>query len=134
MNRLVAGSLIAVSAAGALALTGSTAGASAQATTIDQKRAFGTVTNGATVCVGPLSPSDANGVQIFGFTNATPSLTWQVLTVSSQSAPTVVFQTTARSVSRVVPPSGNLMFEACAKKTAGAAQDFDLTLNSQALG
>ncbi|GAB1693146.1 hypothetical protein [Krasilnikovia sp. M28-CT-15] len=134
MNRLVAVSLIAVSALGVLVLPGSTAGASTQAATIDQKRAFGTVTNGSTVCVGPLSPSDANGVQIFGFTNASANLTWQVLTVSSQSAPTVVFQTTARSVSHVVPPSGNLLFEACVKKTSGPAQDVDLTLNSQALG
>jgi hypothetical protein len=101
---------------------------------IDQKRAFGTITTGARVCVGPISPSDANGVQIFGFTNGTTNLRWQVLTVSSQSAETVVFETTARFVSHVQPPSGNLLFEACVLKSGSAAQDFDLTLNSQALG
>jgi hypothetical protein len=102
--------------------------------TIDQKRAFGTITTGARICVGPISPSDANGVQIFGFTNGSTNLTWQVLTVSSQSAETVVFQTTARFVDHVVPPSGsNLLFEACVRKTGSAAQDFDLTLNSQQL-
>lgn len=84
--------------------------------------------------MGPLSPSDTQGVQIFGFTNASGTLTWQVLTVSSQSAPTVVFQTTARSVDHVQPPSGNLMFEACVVKTTTTAQDFDLTLNSQPVG
>jgi hypothetical protein len=101
---------------------------------IDQKRAFGTITTGARVCVGPLAPSDTNGVQIFGFTNGTTNLKWQVLTVSSQSAETVVFETVARSVDHVVPPSGNLLFEACVLKSANAAQDFDLTLNSQQLG
>jgi len=102
--------------------------------TVDQKRAFGTIARGSTVCVGPLSPSGPEGVQIFGFTNAQPALTWQVLTVSSQSAPTVVFQTTARSVDHTVPPSGNFLFEACVVKNANAAQDFDLTLNSSPLG
>jgi hypothetical protein len=77
-----------------------------------------------------LRPSRAS-VQIFGLTNAATNLTWQVLTVSSQSAPTVVFQTTARSVSHVVAPSGNLMFQACVKKTANTV---DVPLNSQALG
>jgi hypothetical protein len=73
-------------------------------------------------------------VQIFGFTNVQINLTWQVLTVSSQSAPTVVFQTTACSVSQTVPPSGNLLFEACVVKNTNTAQDFDLTLNSSPLG
>ncbi|MDT4988609.1 MAG: hypothetical protein QOI74_2703 [Micromonosporaceae bacterium] len=136
MKRLVVGSILATSAiaVSTVAIAASTAHASAQATTVVQKRAFGTAATGSTVCVGPISPTDTAGVQIFGFTNASATLTWQVLTVSSQSAPTVVFQTTARSVSHVVAPSGNLMFEACVKKTAGTAQDFDLTLNSQAVG
>jgi hypothetical protein len=136
MKRLVIGSVLATLTIGvsAVAITESVADASAEATSVVQKRAFGTIATGSTVCVGPISPTDANGVQIFGFTNASTTLTWQVLTVSSQSAPTVVFQTTARSVSHVVKPSGNLLFEACVKKTANTAQDFDLTLNSQAVG
>jgi hypothetical protein len=102
----------------------------ANADVVNQKRAFGTIARVSTVCVGPLSPTSAQGVQLFGFTNGATDLTWQVLTVSSQSAPTVVFSTTARSVDHTVPPSGNLLFEACVVKNANAAQDFDLTLNS----
>src|SRR5262249_59202200 len=89
---------------------------------------------GARLCVSPISPGDTNGVEILGLTNGTTNQKWQVLTVSSQSAETVVFETVARSVSNVVPPSGNLLFEACVLKSANAAQDFDLTLNSQQLG
>lgn len=130
MNRLTLGVALATTA---LTATIGTTGSSTTVTVV-QKRAFGTITNGSTVCVGPISPTDSAGVQIFGFTNANLNLTWQVLSVSSQSAPTVVFQTTARSVSQVVAPSGNLLYEACVKKTANAAQDFDLTINSQAVG
>jgi len=129
MKRLVWGLALA-----GLVVVGATTIVPAQGAIIEQKRAFGTITTGSTVCVGPLSPDGAAGVQIFGFTNAQPNLTWQVLTVSSQSAPTVVFQTTARSVSHTQPPSGNLQFEACVVKSANAAQDFDLTLNSSPVG
>lgn len=38
----------------------------AHAQEIDQKSAFGNIVRGATVCVGPLGPSDASGVQIAG--------------------------------------------------------------------
>lgn len=100
-----------------------------------QQHSFGTIANGSTVCVGPLPPGtdpsgQRPGVQIFGFTNGQPSLTWQVFSVSSQSAPTLVFQTTARFVDHTVPPSGNLLFHACVVKRAQATQDYDLTLNS----
>jgi len=107
--------------------------ASAHAQSIDQKRAFGTITRGSTVCVGPLSPSDSHGVQIFGFTNGAQAMTWQVFRVNSQSAPALVFQTTARFVDKVVTPQSNFLFHACVVKRANAAQDFDLTLNSQRL-
>jgi hypothetical protein len=110
------------------------ASASAATNTVDQKRSFGTIARGSTVCVGPLSPSTADGVQLFGFTNANTVLTWQVFSVSSQNADALVFQTTARTVSQVIPPSGNLMFHACVVKSAGAAQDYDITLNSQPVG
>ncbi|MFI7599694.1 hypothetical protein [Actinoplanes sp. NPDC049681] len=105
------------------------------ASALVQERSFGTIANGSTVCVGPLSPGtdpggQQPGVQISGFTNGQPSLTWQVFSVSSQSAPTLVFQTTARNVDHVVPPSGNLLFHACVVKRAQGSQDYDLALNS----
>jgi hypothetical protein len=108
--------------------------ASAGATTVQQQHSSGTIATGSTVCVGPLAPSSADGVQIFGFTNANASLTWQVFSVSSQTAPTLVFSTTARSVSQAIKPVGNLLYQACVVKRSGAAQDYDLTLNSQPLG
>lgn len=129
MKRLVVLSALA-SAAALVGVTASTA----QATIVDQKRAFGTIARGSTVCAGPLQPAGPDGVQLFAFTNGTTNLTWQVLSVSSQSAPTVVFQTTGLSASQVVPPSGNLLYEACVVKTANAAQDFDLTLNAAPVG
>jgi hypothetical protein len=85
-----------------LILAGSIPSVSAQ--DVNQKRAFGTFTRGSTVCVGPLSPSSSVGVQIFGRTNSGSALTWQVFSVSSQSAPTLVFSKTAPSVSQTVPP------------------------------
>jgi hypothetical protein len=103
---------------------------SAQSNGFQQKRAFGTIARGSTVCIGPIAPTDATGVQLFGFTNDASALTWQILTVSSQSAPTVIFETTARSVDHVELPQGNLLFEACVVKRAGGAQDFDFDLNS----
>ncbi len=105
----------------------------AQTNTIVQHRSFGTIARGSTVCVGPLSPSDAGGVQIFGFTNSSRALTWQVFSGSSQSAPVLVFQTTATFVDHTVPPEGNLLYHACVVKSAGAPQDYDLVLNSQTL-
>jgi len=103
--------------------------------TLQQQHSFGTIARGSTICVGPLSPTAAPdgsvpGVQIFGFTNGQPSLTWQVFSVSSQSAPALVFQVTARSVDATIPPSGNLLFHACVVKNAQSTQDYDLTLNS----
>jgi hypothetical protein len=150
MNRLVLASATAILAlgAGALVLDHPAVSASTrpsastlqqpstlqQASTL-QQRSFGTIARGSTVCVGPLSPTtDPNGntpgVQIFGFTNAQPSLTWQVFEVSSQSAPVLVFQTTARSVDQTIPPDGNFLFHACVVKNAQTSQDYDLTLNS----
>ena len=111
---------------------------SVSAQTFIQHHAFGTITRGSTVCVGPLSPTtDPNGnrpgVQIAGFTNGASALTWQLFTVSSQSAPALVFSETARFVDHTEPPQGNFLFHACVVKRAGTAQDFDLTLNSQPL-
>jgi len=111
-----------------LLLAGSLPSVSAQ--TVDQQRAFGTITRGSTVCVGPLSPSSSAGVQIFGFINDPSALTWQVFAVSSQSAPRLVFTTTATFVDHTVPPNDNFLFHACVVKRAGTAQDFDLSLNS----
>lgn len=115
----------------AVILVSSNAFASAE-TTVQSQSAFGTIARGTTVCVGNLVPTTADGVQIAGFTNGSTSLTWQVLTVSANSAPAVVFETTARFVDHTVPPvSGNFLYQACVVKNANSAQDFNLTLNSQ---
>ena len=132
MKKAILGAAFAVAIAGTTVLI--VPGGVANAVTVNQQRSFGTISSGTTACVGPLSPTSAEGVQIFGFTNGARNLTWQVFSVSSQSAPTLVFQTTARSVSQTIPPSGNLLFHACVKKTANAAQDYDISLNSQPVG
>jgi hypothetical protein len=145
VNRPVLASSMVILAlgAGALTLNGPTLTASGSTqdttstltSTLQQQHSFGTIARGSTVCVGPLSPTAAPdgttpGVQIFGFTNGEPSLTWQVFSVSSQSAPVLVFQTTARFVDATIPPSGNFLFQACVVKSAQSPQDYDLTLNS----
>lgn len=109
------------------------AGASvAQAqTAVIQQHASGTITKGSTVCVGPISPTTSAGVQIFGFTNSNGPLTWQVFRESAQTAPVLVFQTTALFVDQTIPPDGGFLYRACVVKTRGLAQDFDLSLNSQ---
>jgi hypothetical protein len=65
--------LVSMLALAGMLLTGSTTIASAQDTTLIQKNAFGTITKGSTVCVGPLEPGinplgEQPGVQIVGFT------------------------------------------------------------------
>jgi hypothetical protein len=117
----------------ALLLGGLPSVAEAQ-TAVQQQHASGTVTVGTTVCVGPLAPSSTAGVQIFGFTNATRALTWQVFQESSQSAPVLVFQTTARSVDQTIAPAAGFVYRACVVKTGAGPQDFDLTLNSSPVG
>jgi hypothetical protein len=118
------------------ALIGSaTLAPSGQAVTVNSQSSFGTIASGSTICVGNLAPTNTQGVQITGFTNAQPALKWQVLTVSSQSAPTVVFETTARSVNHTVAPlNGNFLYQACVVKSGQAAQDYTITLNSQPVG
>ena len=94
------------------------------------KHGFGTVRG--TACVGPVAPSSSEGVQIIGSTTGTQRLTWQVYSVSSQTADALVFETTARSVNVVIPPEGNLLYHACVVKS-GAAQAYDLVLNTEEL-
>ena len=94
------------------------------------KHGFGTVRG--TACVGPVSPSSSEGVQIIGSTTGSQRLTWQVYSVSSETADALVFETTARSVNAVIPPEGNLLYHACVVK-AGAAQAYDLVLNTEEL-
>ena len=55
-----------------LTLFSGTQGVEAQPA-IEQQRSFGTIVKGMSVCGDDLAPSDANGVQIFGFTNGFPS-------------------------------------------------------------
>ena len=117
-SRLLVGSLLLASGA-----------AWAQSAVIS-KHGFGTVRG--TACVGPIAPSSSAGVQIIGSTTGTQRLTWQVYSVSSQTADALVFETTARRVNEVIPPEGNLLYHACVVK-AGAAQAYDLVLNSEEL-
>jgi hypothetical protein len=104
---------------------------SAQGVTVEQKRAFGTIAKGSTVCIGPMGRTDGAGIQLFGFTNGATSLTWQLRTVSSQGPPVVIFQTTALSVDHVDTTTVAGLFDACViKSTGNTPQDFDITLNS----
>jgi hypothetical protein len=138
MNRLMASSIAVLTlGAGALVLHGGSASAVDQvsASTLQQHRSFGTIARGSTVCVGPLSPGqnpagDTPGVQIFGHVSGSTNVTWQVFQVSSQSAPLLVFQTTATFVDKTIPPNGSFLFHACVVKSAQSAQDYDLSLNS----
>jgi hypothetical protein len=103
---------------------------SAQGVTVEQKRAFGTIAKGSTVCIGPMSRVDGGGMQLNGFTNGTSNLTWQLFDAgNANSAPTLIFETTARSVN-YIDTTTPAAFNACVVKTAGPPQDFDLTLNS----
>lgn len=125
MKRLVMWTIICGAALG-----GSVLITSAQTTNAIQKSAFGTISRGTTVCVGPIAPVNGGQVQLFGFTNGNANLTWQILTVSSQTAPTVIFQTSARSVNQLQAAQGNLLFEACVVKDAGSSEDFTIDLNA----
>jgi len=103
---------------------------SAQGVEVEQKRAFGTITKGSTVCIGPIGRTDGAGILLFGFTNGAGSLTWQLRTVSSQGPPVVIFQTTATSVNHIDTTTVAGLFDACVIKTAGTPQDFDIVLQS----
>jgi hypothetical protein len=111
---------------GALLLVAGTASA---ATPLLTKHGFGTVKG--TVCIGPISPSSSDGVQIVGSTTGTQRLTWEVYSVSSETADALVFTTTARSVDAVIPPDGNFLYHACVVKSVGRAQAYDLVLSSE---
>jgi hypothetical protein len=93
--------------------------------------AFGTIGRGATVCVGPLSPSDAGGVQLVGATTGTSNLTWQVYTTSSETADALVFSFTGTSVDEVIAPSGSFLYRACVSRAPRVGEDFELALRSQ---
>jgi hypothetical protein len=107
------------------------AATTASAGTALQKHSFGTVKG--TACVGPISPSMTDGVQIVGSTTGAKRLTWQVYSTSSETADALVFEVTAKSVDEVIPPEGNLLYYGCVAKTTGMAQAYDLQLNSEEL-
>jgi hypothetical protein len=108
--------------------------AAAQAQDLIIQHADGRILPGVTECVGPLSPSDADGVNIVGSTSGALPVTWQVWSTSSQTAPALVFSQTSTTVDEVIPPSGNLLFYACAAKAPVGGQDFDLDLRSAVTG
>lgn len=107
----------------------------ARAEDIDQKSAFGSIARGATICVGPLAPSDVTGVQISGYTNGPRFLIWQVysLPADGEGAAALVFSAMARSVDRIVSPMPGLVYEACVTRGPMVAEDFELSLNSAPL-
>ena len=94
----------------------------------------GRLVDGASACVGPFAPSDADGVQILGSTTAAEPLTWQVWSTSSQTAPAIVFTQSSTTVDAVVPPSGNLLYYACVTDGPIAGQRYSLTLKSAQTG
>lgn len=99
---------------------------------IDQKSAFGSIARGATICVGPLAPSDVTGVQISGYTNGPRFLIWQVYSMRADGdgAAALVFSTMGRTVDRIVSPMPGLVYEACVTRGPLVAEDFELALNS----
>jgi hypothetical protein len=117
-----------------LALLSLGTAAAAQAQDIFHDAATGTLVKGGTTCVGPLSPSDAGGVEFVGSTDGPADLTWQVYSVSSQSAPAQVFSAVGPAVDVVIPPSGNLLYYGCAGRAPRAGQAFDVALFSGTQG
>lgn len=102
---------------------------------IDQKSAFGSIARGATICVGPVAPSDMAGVEISGYTNGPRFLIWQVysLPADGDGAAALVFSAMARSVDRIVSPMPGLVYEACVTRGPLVAEDFELALHSAPL-
>jgi hypothetical protein len=94
------------------------------------QHAEGQVAKRGTVCVGPLSPSDAGGVELTGSTDG-GALTWQLFSVDSQSAPALVFSSTATSVDHVEPPQGNFLYYGCVTRAPRGGQDYTIDLVSQ---
>ena len=98
---------------------------------VDQQRSFGSMTG--TACTGNVVPDTSGGVQIFGFTNATRKLTWQVYSVDDTGKTTLELSTSARWIDETVSPVDGLEYYACVVRSGTTAQDFDVSLNSQAI-
>jgi len=98
---------------------------------VDQQRSFGEMTGSA--CTGNVVPETSGGVQIFGFTNAARRLTWEVWSVDEFGTVTRELSRTARWIDETVEPVDGLEYYACVVRSGTTAQDFDVSINSQAI-
>jgi hypothetical protein len=98
---------------------------------VDQQRSFGSMTGSA--CTGNVVPETSGGVQIFGFTNAARRITWEVYSVDEFGTVALELRQSGRSIDETVSPVDGLEYFACAVKTGTTGQDFDVSINSQAI-
>jgi hypothetical protein len=105
--------------------------AATNAWAVDQQRSFGTMTG--TACTGNVIPETAGGVQIFGYTNGRRSLTWQVYSVDASGTVTLELSMAGLGIDETVAPVDGLAYYACAVRSGTTAQEFDVTINSQAI-
>ena len=98
---------------------------------VDQQRSFGEMIGSA--CTGNVVPDTSGGVQIFGFTNAARRLTWEVYSVDEFGTVTLELRRSGRSIDETVDPVDGLEYFACAVKSGTTPQDFDVSINSQAI-
>ena len=98
---------------------------------VDQQRSFGDMTGSA--CTGNIVPETAGGVQIFGFTNSARRITWEVYSVDEFGTVALELRQSARWIDETVPPVDGLEYFACAVRRGTTAQDFDVSINSQAI-
>jgi len=98
---------------------------------VDQQRSFGEMIGSA--CTGNVVPETSGGVQIFGFTNAARRITWEVYSVDEFGTVALELRQSGRSIDETVSPVDGLEYFACAVKTGTTVQDFDVSINSQAI-
>ena len=98
---------------------------------VDQQRSFGVMTGSA--CTGNVVPDTSGGVQIFGFTNSARQLTWQVYSVDEFGTVALELSAPGRGIDETVTPVDGLEYFACVVRSGTRAQDFDVSINSQAI-
>ena len=98
---------------------------------VDQQRSFGEMVGSA--CTGNVVPETSGGVQIFGFTNAARRVTWEVYSVDEFGTVALELRRSARWIDETVAPVDGLEYFACAVRSGTGEQDFDVSINSQAI-
>ncbi len=98
---------------------------------VDQQRSFGSMTGSA--CTGNIVPETAGGVQIFGFTNSARRLTWEVYSVDEFGTVALELSMPGRGIDETVLPVDGLEYFACVVRSGTSVQDFDVSINSQAI-